>query len=60
MAAKWTNERRSFMGVLEQIYQQHACLLHVYTELYDFQMLHCTLGLDKIAGHHRAWVCARR
>ena len=59
MAAKWTNEREEFVGVLEQI-KQNACMLHVFTELYDFQMLHCTLGLDKIAGHPRAWVCARR
>ena len=47
------------MGVLEQIYQQNACLLHVYTELCDFQMLHYILGLDKLAGRLQALVCAQ-
>ena len=42
-----------------QICRQNACLLHVYTELYDFQMLHCTPGLDIEAEHHRAWVYAQ-
>ena len=37
----------------------NACLLHVCIGWCGFQKLHCTPGLDIVAGHHRIWVCAK-